>query len=472
MLRASAAGYVEFDMRRLIVIVVAACGGSAHVAPPPPAVGPEAGRYHEAIEAQIKPFLDAELVSGLVVGVYAAGKTEIYGFGKGPNNAPPDGATLFEIGPVTKVYTSLLLADAVQRREVLLETPIAELLPPGVTVPIRDKVAITLEHLALHSSGLPAWPPAVAARGNAPEVLARYGEDALYSDLIRIELQTAPGTQIVYSNFGAGLLGFALGRKIGGGYAKVLGDRVLGPLGLKDTMLTVPPALAARRAAGTNVDLAAAPAWRFDALAGAAGLWSTARDQLQLIDAELDAADGGARALRRAMKLTQEPALERPGQNEGLGWMIDSVGRYWHNGSTAGFHAFVGFDAKHRHGVVVLASTATSLVDRVAAAAYKILENPAEPPEPAKFPAAADIAPFAGTYDLAGSKLRVIAEGKRLYLEGPGEPRHRLSPLSDREFLVEALQSVAVFEKDGDKIARLVFGIGGRTLAAPRVDDK
>ena len=202
---------------------------------------------------------------------------------------------------MTKVYTSLLLADAVQRREVLLDTPIAELLPPGVTVPIRDKVAITLKHLALHSSGLPPWPPSVAARSNAQEALARYGEDALYNDLIRIDLQTTPGTQITYSNFGAGLLGFALGRKLGGGFAKLLGDRVLKPLELTDTVLTVPPAAAARRAAATTDDLAAAPPWTFDALAGAAALWTTARDQLQLIDAELDAAEGGSRPLRRAM---------------------------------------------------------------------------------------------------------------------------------------------------------------------------
>ena len=471
-LRAAAAVYCVSDMRWPVVIVVAACGQSAHVAPPPPVIGAEAGRYHDPIEAQVRPFLDAELVSGVVVGLYSAGKIEIYGFGKGPNNAPPDGATLFELGPVTKVFTSLLLADAVQRREVSLDAPLAELLPPGVTVPIRDKVEITLKHLALHSSGLPPWPPSVAARGNAPEVLAHYGEDALYNELIRLELQATPGTQIAYSNFGAGLLGFVLGRKLGGGFAKVLGDRVLRPLDLKDTVLTVAPAAAARRAAGTTDDLAAAPPWTFDALAGAAALWTTARDQLQLIDAELDAAEGGSRPLRRAMKLTQEPELDRAGQNEGLGWMIDSAGRYWHNGSTAGFHAFVGFDPKTKHGVVVLASTATSLVDRLAAAAYKILDDPSAPPEPAKFATPADHARFAGTYDLAGSRLSVIAVGKRLYLEGPGEPRHRLSPLSDHEFVIESLQSIAVFEKDGDKIARMVFGIGDRTIAAPRVEAK
>src|SRR6185436_7772306 len=150
----------------------------------------EAGRHHEDVEAQVKPFLDAELVSGLVVALYDAGRIEVYGFGKGPGNAPPDGTTLFELGPVTKVYTSLLLADAVQRREVELDTPIAELLPPGVTVPIRDKVAITLKHLVLHTSGLPPLPPSLFARRNDGDPYARYGEDRLYNDLIQTELQT------------------------------------------------------------------------------------------------------------------------------------------------------------------------------------------------------------------------------------------------------------------------------------------
>src|SRR5690349_25083261 len=84
-------------------------------------------------------------------------------FGKGPGGKPPTGSTLFEIGSITKVYTSLLLADAVQRHEVSLDTPVAELLPPGVTVPTKDKHVITLRNLALHNSGLPRLPPSIAA---------------------------------------------------------------------------------------------------------------------------------------------------------------------------------------------------------------------------------------------------------------------------------------------------------------------
>ena len=451
------------------VFAAAACSHSSH-AIAPPVIAPDSGRHHEQVEAVVKPLFDAELVSGLVVGLYDDGKTEVYGFGSGPNNVAPDGTTLFELGPITKIYTSLLLADAVQRHEVELDTPVAELLPPGVTVPVRDKVLITLRHLALHGSGLPRLPPSLVAHSADPNPYATYGEDALYSDLIRTELEATPGAQISYSTYGGGLLGFALGRKLGGGYAKVLADRVLRPLELKDTFVVVPPAQSARRAAGTNDDLAKVAPWTFDALAGAAALVSTAHDQLRLIEVELDAASGGSLPLRHAMKLTQEPQLDRTGNNVSLGWTIDGTGRYWHNGSTGGCHAFVGFDPKNKRGVVLLASTATSVIDRLPDALYQILDN-ASPPA-AKLATAADLAAFAGTYEVSNIKLQVVASGKRLYLDSAGEPRRRMAPISDHDFWLEGLQTVAVFEKDGDKVARVVFGLGRRALVAQRAEPK
>lgn len=457
----------EMPHRSLLLLAVAACRTAPTAAPPQPTAS---GPHHAEVARQVQPLLDAELVQGLVVGLYDAGKTEIYGFGVGPGNAPPDGNTIFELGPVTTAYTGLLLADAVQRRELELDAPLSDLVPLGVTVPTRDRAVMTVKHLALHSSGLPRLPPALAAHAREPDPYAHYGENELYKDLVRIELDAAPGTQVVYSPFGSGLLSFLVGRKLGGGYPRQLHDRVLQPLDLKDTFLTVPAAAQARRATGSNEDLAKAPPWTFDVMAGALGLSSTARDQLRLIDAELDAAAGGTRALRRAMKLTQEPQLDHTGENEGLGWMIDAAGRHWHNGSTGGFHAYVGFDVKTKRGVVLLASTATATVDRLAEAMYKVLDG--APPAPLALADGPALAAFAGSYEISGTKLQIVADHDRLYLEGPGEPRHRLSPLSDHEFWVEALQSIASFEKEGDKVVRAVFVIGDRRLVAPRVDSK
>jgi D-alanyl-D-alanine-carboxypeptidase/D-alanyl-D-alanine-endopeptidase len=453
--------------RRLtLAIALAAC--SAPAAPPARPTLPTTnvdpdGPHRAAVAAQVQPFLESELISGLVVGLYDGGKLEIYGFGAGPGGKPPTGSTLFEIGSVTKVFTGILLADAVQRREVSLDGPVSELMPPGITVPTGNKVAITLRHLMVHSSGLPRVPPSLTAP--RPDPYAGYGEEHLYRDLLATELESPPGTRISYSNYGVGLLGFALGRKIGGGYAAALQERVLKPLGMRDTYFGFPPG--APRAEGTDEDLQPALPWTFDALAGAGALVSTARDQLRLIDAELDALAGSKLPLRAPLRLTQESQLEEVGANAGLGWVIDREGRYWHNGGTGGFHSFVGFDPKSRRGVVILAATSTSLVDRLSSILYKVLAK--EPSPPVVFPTADKLAPLAGNYDFSGTTLTISVSGKRIYIEGPGEPRHRLQPLTETEFLLEPLNAVVVFQKEGDKVARIVFAVGGTSMIAPRI---
>src|SRR5688500_2365202 len=50
---------------------------------------------------------------------------------------PVNGASVFEIGSATKVFTALLLADAVRRGEVALTDPVSKYLPPDVKVPAR-----------------------------------------------------------------------------------------------------------------------------------------------------------------------------------------------------------------------------------------------------------------------------------------------------------------------------------------------
>jgi len=455
-------------MRRITVtLLVAACGGTPRHAPPPkPSPAAQATPHKAAIGNVIQPMIDAEIASSIVIGLYDAGKTEVYGFGKGPGGAPPTDTTLFEIGSVTKVYTSLLLADSIQRREVGLDQPVSELLPTGVSVPTRDGVAITLKHLALHSSGLPRIPTSLLP--NAPDPYATFDEDALYKDLAATKLDFAPGQEVVYSNYGAGLLGFALGKKLGIGYPRALTDRVLAPLGLKDTFLTVPAAATSRRATGTDTDLKPVVPWTFSALAPAGALVSDAHDQLALIGAELDAAAGGKLALRAAMRLTQEPELDNKGPNEGLGWQIDAKGRYWHNGETGGFHSYIGFDPTTRRGIVILSATALMPLDNLSDVLYDVLAGKSLPA--VTYPTAADLAPLAGHYDFQGTQLEIKLAGKRAYLEGPGVPPYRLVPLSDTAFWIQQLQSVAMVAKNNDKVAQIVFQIGSTQLVANKTD--
>ncbi len=460
-----------------VALGATACGPGVVVAPPPaltsaPVTRPDAaddGPHKAAVAALIQPFLDAELLSAIVVGIYDHGAVEVYGFGAGSNGKPPDATTLFELGGVTKLYTALLLCDAVQRGDAMLDQAVSELLPAGVAVPTRSGKVITLRELANEASGLPALPASVT-RGSA-DPYAGYTEDRLLAELPGLHLDVAPGVTIAPSSLGAALLGYALGRRSNDGFAAALYRRVLAPLDLESTFLAVPETAASRRIAGTSTDLASAPVWHWEALAPAGALVSDAHDQLALIRAELDAGNNGAGALRPAMRLAQDPQLESEGPNEGLGLQIDAKGRYWRNGSTPGFHSFVGFDPKAKRGVVLLAATALSPIDRVADMIYEVLDG--KPPPPPQFPTAEQLAPYAGSYEIAGTRLEVTVEAKRIYVLGPGEPKHRLVPLTPNVFWLEELESLFVFESDegnGGKITRLALVLPNhKRVTGPRV---
>ena len=455
----------------LVVIAFGACGGGSRQTVPTLKPAGDSGNAHrDAVAALVKPMIDAQITTGIVVGLYDAGKTEVYGFGKGPDGNPPNGSTLFELGAVTQIYTDLVFADAIQRREVSLDTNLSELVPPGVTVPTAGGTHITLAHLADHTSGLPRLPPSLERGMNTQDPYAGYNEDRLYADLIHASLVQPPGTQILVSTFGAGILGFTLGKKLGGGIENVIKLRVLDPLALKSTFFKVPPEAKARRQVGTNIDLAPVPNWSWDALAGAGGLVSSATDQLALIDAELDAASGSKQPLRNAMRLSQEDQIPgQAGANEGLGWQIDGLGRYWHNGGTGGFRSFVGFDPKSRRGIVILSSSAVSLVDHIALDLYKVLAG--EQVTPVTSPPVEQLRQYTGTYQLGQFKLVFAIKDGRMYITGQGEAPLRIIPISDHEMWFEEQQAIIVFEKDDGKVSRAVFVLGPQRLAAQRIAD-
>src|SRR5215471_13625670 len=83
---------------------------------------------------------------GMVVGVIEPDGRRVVAYGKLANGDPRplDGDTIFEIGSVSKVFTSLLLADMVNRKEVALDDPAAKYVPERVRAPERNGKSITL----------------------------------------------------------------------------------------------------------------------------------------------------------------------------------------------------------------------------------------------------------------------------------------------------------------------------------------
>jgi len=297
---------------------------------------------------------------GIVVGVVEPKGTRLVAYGTldQGDKRPLNGDTIFEIGSVTEVFTSLLLADMVQRGEVALSDPVAKYLPEGVKVPERGGRRITLEDLSTHTSGLPRLPSNLKP-ANPANPYADYSAERLYEFLSTYKMWRDIGSGFEYSNLGGGLLGHALARRAGMNYEALVTSRIAQPLHMRSTRITLPTEMKARLAVGHNASLAAVPNFDYQALAGTGALRSSANDLLVFVAANLGYFKSPLAPAMAAMLKVRRPTTI-PGTEMALGWVVASDGIVWRNGSTAGYRSFVGYEPKSRVGVAVLSNTFTN----------------------------------------------------------------------------------------------------------------
>ena len=131
---------------------------------------------------------------GMVVGVIDGKGRQVIGQGRVSLDGAkePDGDTVFEIGSITKVFTSLVLADMIEKGEVKPDDPVAKFLPTTVKVPSRNGRQITLLDLSMQISGLPRLPDNLKPADPA-NPYADYDAARLYDFLSRFTLIRDPG---------------------------------------------------------------------------------------------------------------------------------------------------------------------------------------------------------------------------------------------------------------------------------------
>lgn len=311
--------------------------------------------------------------AGLVVGVLSGDDQSVNGFGevtKGGGQTP-DGDTVYEIGSITKVFTGILLADAVSRGLVALDDPVVKHLPDGVLLTDEENGRkISLVQLTTHTSGLPRM-PSVFEMKNPRNPYAHYGRADLLAGLPEELLESTPGEKYAYSNLGAGLLGDVLCQiQEIDAYDELLRTRLCTPLGLGDTRVELTPGMRKRLAPGYVGRFVDQPNWDFDALAGCGAIRSTVNDMLKFARANihpektpLAAALRAAQIRHHSMGKEQE---DRPRPGVALGWHIAGFdGRtLWHNGQTGGYHSFLAVNLESECAVVILTNSTSQQVDR------------------------------------------------------------------------------------------------------------
>lgn len=416
---------------------------------------------------------------GIVVGVIEPQGRRVVAYGsldKG-DPRPLNGDTIFEIGSATKVFTSLLLADMVQRGEVALADPVAKYLPADVKVPERGGRAITLVDLSTHTSGLPRMPSNFNPKDPA-NPYADYTTELLFQFISSYQLTRDIGSQFEYSNLGGGLLGQALAHRAGVDYEALVRSRITGPLGMNSTGITLSPQMKARLAVGHNDKLVTVPNWDLPALAGAGALRSSVNDMLTFLAANLGYVKSPLAPAMAAMLSVRRPTGAPGGGEIGLGWLITKPSEdeiVWHNGGTGGYRSFIGYDAKTRVGVVVLSNTFTaSGVDDIGMhlldSHVPLLPAPKEHKEIAIDPKIFD--GYVGQYQLAPNFiLTVTREGDQLFTQATGQSKVQVFPESQRDFFLKVVDAQITFETDASgRATSLTLHQNGANMPAKRIE--
>lgn len=287
--------------------------------------------------------------AGIVVGISEHGARRVMTYGAARPNS------MFEIGSITKTFTGLLLAQMAVDGKLDLRDRVRDLLPPR-SAPPSSGLEMTLLDLATHHSGLPFMPENAGPLGRR-ETYTDYRTSDLYDYIEQHGLDKPMKTDFLYSNLGFALLGAALENRAGMSYPELLRRGITGPLGMKDTVISLSPDQERRLMQAYDKRRRPTPRWDLQALAGAGGIRSTAGDMLTYLDAELHPERTPFPA---ALNESQQFFNYVQGDVRiGLAWVYAPELRiYLHDGGTGGFTSYAFFNRRRDYAAVILMNAA------------------------------------------------------------------------------------------------------------------
>lgn len=396
--------------------------------------------------------------------------------------------SVFQIGSVTKLFTTALVMQLVDEGRVDLDAPVRDYLPEfSVADPVAS-ATVTVRHLLSHTGGFD---------GDLFEDFGR-GDDALdrFIEFMASATQfSEPGALFSYCNSGFCVLGAIIARLRGGTWEDSMRERLIRPLGLTHTSLFADEAILFRASTGHQRPPGAdaddvAPRWLMPRSNGPAGATptATARDLVRFADMLMagGVGPGGTRVLSAeavaAMLMPQVPVPSVMPSRWGLGTaLFDWTGTlvYGHDGATVGQESSVRIVPDHDLVIAVVANGSKSyeLFDALIPAIVKELTGvvrPARPTPPAE-PSRIDTTPYLGTFAGPAFTFVVTAAGDGIDVTTvPGEIAIGLGATETTEHWVHLHGDAFIrSEPDGDIYPTLTF-LHDRTFlfagrAVPRV---
>lgn len=350
----------------------------------------------EIVNRAITTLMKEQAIPGMAVAVIYQGTPYYFTWGDADvaKKQPVTQQTLFELGSVSKTFTGVLGGDAIARGEISLNDPATKYWPELTG---KQWQGITLLHLATYTAG--GLPLQVPEDVTTDTELRRYYQNW--------QPEWAPGTHRLYANASIGLFGAMAVKPSGLSFEKAMTERVLQPLKLTHTWITVPPAEQKHYAWGYR-DGKAVHVSPGQLDAEAYGVKSTIQDMARWVQFNMDTSKISEKTLQQGITLAQSRYWQIGDMYQGLGWEmlnwpvnpdtiingsdskialaalpakavtppVPAVSASWvhKTGATGGFGSYVAFVPQKELGIVMLANKNYPNPARVAAA-YQILNS-------------------------------------------------------------------------------------------------
>lgn len=284
----------------------------------------------------------------LSIALIQGGKTNYYGIIKTNDTLKPieNQNKIFEIGSITKVFTSTVLASLVEDKKINLREEINTFYPFA----LKDNIKISFESLANHTSGLPRLPENFKQtdENNPYKDYDKNNIDEYLRNLMKLNSKT-----YVYSNLGAGLLGYILGLSQKTTFQELLQKKVFAKYKMKNSFVSSQN-LGNRLVKGLDENGKTVSNWDFDVLFGGGGILSTTEDLAKYANTQFDPKN-------KELSLTQKSTFDiNKNMKIGLGWHIlkseNDKDLLWHNGGTGGYSSSMTVNVEEKTAVVILSN--------------------------------------------------------------------------------------------------------------------
>jgi len=307
------------------------------------------------LETYVQKVMKRNDVPGLAMVLVQGGQVvynQAFGFRDLQTREPVTTETLFGIGSSTKPMTAVMIASLVDEGLVCWNTPLTEILPGFALSDSELTEKITLEDTLCMCSSVPR---------RMEEISVRYNDmtpEDIIESLAEIRLSGTFGRTFNYSSrmlaAGGYLAALTVGAKygnLGQGYADLMQERLLDPLGMSASTFSIHQAVASGNYATpyyTSLsELHATPPeieGVFRPIAPAGALWSNADNMAKFLSMLLNegVSEGGQRIISAenlAYLWAQRVAVDST-IGYGLGWHTEDyhgLTVYHHPGGTVGF---------------------------------------------------------------------------------------------------------------------------------------